>query len=383
MKDINEFRDKIDELDKKIVSLFTERMDVAKEVASFKFANNKPVFDPERERELLNKIEKNAGDLYGNYARKLYGTVMELSRTYQHTLINNSTQLSSKALDAFKKTPDLYPEKALIACQGVEGAYSQKACDKIFKKPDIKYHKTFEDVFIAVENGDAEYGVVPLENSTAGSVNQTYSLMTKYNFSIVASTKIRVAHCLLSKNGTKLEDVKEIYSHQQAINQCSKFLEKLGSSVKVIACENTAVASKMVSESSRNDIAALSSEDCASLYNLTILAQGVQNTDNNYTRFICFSKNIEIYPGADKTSLLIRLPHRSGSLYQIISIFNALNLNLLKLESRAIPGSDFEFMFYFDVNVSVYSEDFKTMLDILENTLTLDNIKYLGSYREI
>lgn len=383
MKDLNELRIQIDSIDKQIVELFIQRMDVAENVAKYKIENNKPVFDQERERQLLNKVEDLAGEKYGNYARKLYNTMMELSRAHQSKLIAVDNNLSKTVKSALDNTTPLFPEKAVVACQGVEGAYSQKACDKIFKKPEINYCKTFESVFKAVEEGTADYGIVPLENSTAGSVNQTYLLMADHKFSIVTSTKIQISHCLLAKPGTKLSDIKEIFSHQQAISQCSDFLASLGPSVKITACENTAVASKMVAHSERNDVASLSSEDCASLYSLEILNSSVQNSANNYTRFICFSKNIEIYPGADKTSLLIRLPHRSGALYQVISIFNALGLNLLKLESRAVPGSDFEFMFYFDVNVSVYSDDFINMLDILENTIGRTNIKYLGSYREM
>lgn len=379
---LDELRNKIDNIDKEIVQLFNERMSVSVEVAEYKRQNNKPVFDRERERMLLNKVEALSEDSFGNYTRKLYCTIMELSKTHQNKLLFNGN-LADRINAAIADTPKLFPENAVIACQGTEGAYSQIATDKLIQKPDIMYCKTFENVFKAVNDGIADFGVVPLENSTAGSVNKIYQLMSEYDFSITASTKIQISHCLLSKKGTKFENIKEIYSHQQAIDQCSEFLTKLCKDVKITACENTAIAARMVVDSDRNDIASLSSVDCASLYGLEIIKKNVQNTDNNYTRFICFSKNIQIYPGADKTSLLIKLPHHSGSLYQVISVFNSLNLNLLKLESRAIPGSDFEFMFYFDVNVSIYSDEFTDMINILENTVGAANIKYLGSYREI
>lgn len=379
---LDELRNKIDNIDKKIVELFKERMSVSAEVAEYKRQNNKPVFDRERERILLNKVESLAGRDFGNYTRKLYCTIMELSKTYQNKLLFNGT-LREKIKSAITDTPQLFPENAVVACQGTEGAYSQIATDKLFQKPDIMYCKTFESVFMAVNDGIADFGVVPLENSTAGSVNKIYKLMSEYDFSITASTKIQISHCLLSKKGVKLENIKEIYSHQQAIDQCSEFLSNICKDAKITACENTAIAAKMIVQSDRDDIASLSSVDCASLYGLEIIKENVQNTDNNYTRFICFSKNIQIYPGADKTSLLIKLPHRSGSLYQVISVFNSLNLNLLKLESRAIPGSDFEFMFYFDVNVSIYSDVFSDMINILENTVGASNVKYLGSYREV
>lgn len=382
MKNIDELRNEIDTIDKEIVELFKNRMAVSTEVAKYKRDNNKPVLDRERERMLLNKVEELAGNDLGNYTRKLFCTIMELSKAYQNKLLSKGV-LSNEIKHAIENTQQLFPAKAIVACQGTEGAYSQIATDKIIQKPEIVYCKTFENVFIAVKDGIADFGIVPLENSTAGSVNQIYQLMSEYDFSITASTKIQISHCLLSKNGVKLENIKEIYSHQQAIDQCSEFLSTLSKDVKITACENTAEAARFLVRSDRNDIASLSSVDCASLYGLEILKTNVQNTDNNYTRFICFSKNIQIYPGADKTSLLIKLPHHSGSLYQIISVFNSLNLNLLKLESRAIPGSDFEFMFYFDVNVSIYSPEFLDMFNILENTVGATNIKYLGSYREI
>ena len=199
-------------------------------------------------------------------------------------------------------------------------------------------------MFSAIEKGLCRYGIIPLENSTAGSVNKVYDLMLQHEFFIVRSTRLKVDHSLLVRPGTKLSDIREIYSHEQAIGQCQDFLKTLPN-VQIIRCENTAAAAKFVAASGRNDVAALASRTCGALYGLTSLRDGVQDQGNNYTRFICISKNLEIYPGADRTSLRMVLAHKPGALYQVLSLFNALGINLNKLESRPIPERDFEFAF--------------------------------------
>ena len=375
-------RQEIDAIDKEIVKLFVKRMNVAKDVAAYKKETGMNVYDAERERKLLEKVEKNAGEEYGDYTRRLYSSILDLSRTYQSKSLSPRSGLSEAIEKAMKDTPQLFPEKAIVACQGVEGAHSSAACQKLFEKPSIMYCNSFEAVFQAVESGLCSYGVVPLENSSAGSVTQIYNLMSEYKFSIVRNTKMQIEHSLLSKRGVKQDDIKEVFSHPQAISQCSEFLQSLGKGVKITECANTALAAKMVSESGRDDVAALSSDMCAPQYGLQVIKACVQNTKNNYTRFISFSKKLEIYPGADRTSLLIRTPHRAGALYSVIANFYSLGINIIKLESRPIPESDFEFMFYFDIDVSVYSDKLPTIIDQLEYSLGTQNIKYLGSYRE-
>ena len=267
-----------------------------------------------------------------------------------------------------------------MACQGVEGAYSQLACEKLFRLPSIFYFSNFDAVFSAIEKRLCRYGVIPLENSTAGSVNKVYDLMMRHNFRIVRSVRLKVDHNLLVKPGTKLSDIKEIYSHEQAINQCAGYLQKF-SGVKIIPCENTAVAAKYVAQSEAGDVAALSSRSCMKLYGLECLEESVQDKGNNFTRFICISKDLEIYPGADRTSLMMVLPHTPGSLYKVLSRFYALGLNLNKLESRPMPERNFEFMFYFDLDTSVYSPQFIQLMGEME-TIS-EEFSYLGSYSEV
>ena len=363
--DINDYRTKIDEVDKQMVDLFCRRMKITEDIAKYKKENSINVLDTQRERKLLDKVEELAGEEYGDYARRLYSSLMELSRANQVKIINPVSKISSEIEKAKKTTPQVFPDKAVVACQGIEGAYSLLACEKLFKKPSVMFCQTFEAVFQSVESGLCRYGVVPLENSNAGSVNQIYTLMSNYKFRIVRSVKMHIGHCMLVKSGTKREDIKEIYSHPQAISQCSEYLGKFGKDVKIIPCENTAVAAKIASESD-GSIAAISSLQCAAQYSLEALDKYIQNTSNNYTRFICFSKNTEVYPGADRTSLLIRTPHRAGSLYSIMSNFYSLGINIIKLESRPIPESDFEFMFYFDIEVPFESDLILRVMSQLE-----------------
>ena len=378
--DLKELRSEIDLIDDQIVKLFGQRMDVAARVAEYKKQNNMPIYVPAREREKLQDVSEKAGPEMANYTRVLYSMLFELSRSYQSKQNTVTTELYNSISNAIENTPKLFPQAPMVACQGVEGAYSQIACEKIFKSPFIMYFKNFEGVFTAIEQGLCQYGILPLENSTAGSVNKVYDLMIKHNFSIVRTFRLKVDHNLLVNPGTKLEDIKEIYSHEQAISQCAQFLHGL-KSVKIIPVENTAVASEMVSESGRKDIAALSSRNCAELYGLTCLAASIQDNGNNYTRFICISKNLEIYPGADKTSVMMVLPHRPGSLYKMLARLYTLGINVTKLESRPLPDRDFEFMFYFDLETSIYSDEFVQLMCELDSLC--EEFKYLGSYSEV
>ena len=378
--DIKDLRNKIDEIDDELVKLFVKRMDLSAQVADYKKANDLPILVPAREREILREVSEKAGEDMANYTRVLYSMIFELSRSYQSKRNDISTPLHKKIEDAISNTPKLFPQNPMVACQGVEGAYSQIACEKMFKNPFILYFKNFEGIFNAIDQGLCQYGILPIENSTAGSVKKVYDLMIRHNFSIVRTFRLKIDHNLLAKPGTKLSDIKEIYSHEQAIGQCTEFLENL-KNVRIIPVENTAVAAKMVADSQRNDVAALSSRSCAELYGLVNLQSSVQDKGNNRTRFICISKNLEIYPGADKTSIMMVLPHRPGSLYRVLARMYTLGINVTKLESRPIPDREFEFMFYFDLDTSIYSEEFVQLMCELDELC--EEFKYLGSYCEV
>jgi len=378
--DIQELRKQINEIDEKLVQAFDERMRVALEIAKYKKENGMPVFDPARERDVVNKQTAAVGEDMAMYVKLLYNTIFDISRSYQQSYITQRTQLTNHIAKAIEETDKLFPKQAVVACQGVEGAYSQQACDKLFALPNIMYFKRFEGVFQAIESGLCSYGVLPIENSSYGSVTEVYDLMRKYRFSIVRSVRLKIDHRLLTKPGTKLEDIREIVSHEQAIGQCSEFLKKLAG-VKVTVCENTAMAAQMVSQSGRNDIAAISAPSCAALYGLSVIKTDISNSDSNFTRFICIAKQLEIYPGANKMSLMLNVQHKPGALYSMIAKFAALGLNLTKLESRPIAGTDFEFMFYFDLDASVYDEAALQLLSELDEGP--ETFTYLGSYSEI
>ena len=378
--DLNELRGQIDQIDDQLVKLFGQRMDVAAQIADYKKENNLPILMPVREREKLQDVAEKAGPEMANYPRVLYSMLFELSRSYQSKRSDTLTPLYPEITEAIEMTPRLFPQAPMVACQGVEGAYSQIACEKMFKSPFIMYFKNFEGVFGAIEKGLCQYGILPLENSTAGSVKKVYDLMIKHNFSIVRTFRLKVDHNLLANPGATKDGIKEIFSHEQAINQCSEFLKTMPG-VKVIPVENTAVAAEMVSKSGRTDVAALSSRSCAELYSLNTLAASIQDKGNNRTRFICISKNMEIYPGSDKTSIMMVLPHRPGSLYKVLARLYTLGINVTKLESRPIPDRDFEFMFYFDLETSIYSEEFIQLMCELDELC--EEFKYLGSYCEV
>jgi len=374
-------REKIDKIDNDLIRLFEERMNVVTEIAAFKKSNSLPVLDNKREAAKLQAVSEKVPKELESYAHILFDTLFELSRSHQQSLKQEQTTQYKEIQAAISNTTNLFPQNATVACQGVEGAYSQQASQKLFKRPNIQYFKTFDSVFSAIENGFCDYGVLPLENSTAGSVTKIYSLMQSRNFKIVRSVRLKVDHILAAPKGVKKEDIKEIFSHEQAISQCAGFLEQFGADVKITRCENTAVAAEAVATSGRKDAAAICSYSCVKLYELNCLARDIQDRSNNYTRFICISKNLEIYPGADRTSIMLVLPHVPGSLYKILSRFYALGVNLNKLESRPLPDRDFEFMFYFDLETSIYSEEFAKLLDSLQEFC--DEFKYLGSYVEV
>ena len=378
--DISQLRNEIDKIDDELVKLFGQRMDVAARIADFKKENNLPILVPAREREKLANVAEKAGPEMSNYTRVLYSMLFELSRSYQSKRNESISPLYQRITEAIANTPNLFPQAPMVACQGVEGAYAQIACEKIFKSPFIMYFKNFEGVFNAIEQGRCQYGILPLENSTAGSVNKVYDLMINHNFSIVRTFRLKVDHNLLALPGAKLSDIKEVYSHEQAIGQCGTFLNNMPG-VKVIPVENTAVAASMVAQSGRKDVAALSSRACEELYGLTCLASNIQDKGNNRTRFICISKNLEVYPGSDKTSIMMVLNHKPGALYKVLARLYVLGINVTKLESRPIPDRDFEFMFYFDLETSIYSEEFVQLMCELDDIC--EEFKYLGSYSEV
>lgn len=377
--ELSECRKRIDEIDADIARLFAERMEIALDVAKWKREHGRQTFDPVREREKINNVRRSSPPGLENYMTSLFETMMRLSR-FRQDAINGAGSLADVIRAAARRTPKLFPSDARVACQGIEGAYSQIATTRLFQYPEISFCERFEGVFRAIESGASRYGVLPIENSSYGSVIEVYDLMKKYRFYIVRALKLRIAHTLLARSGATMGGIREVLSHQQALGQCREFLAS-HPEIRVTPCSNTAIAARMVAESGRDDIAAISARECADLYGLSVLDDGISDSDNNYTRFICISRDMEIYPGASRMSMTSKLPHRPGSLHTMLARFAMLGLNLTKLESRPIPGRDFEFKFYFDIEAPVYSDDALALISELESES--EAFEFLGSYTEI
>ena len=378
--DLSKIRQNIDVIDDKIAELYGERMQLVKQVSDAKKQSGKATFDPDRERNILLRVTDKVDENMQVYLKRVFETMFETSKAYQTMNAEYTTELGEKIKAAIKKGEQVFPAKAKVACQGVAGAYSGIAADRMFELADITYFKNFDGVFQAVEKGLCKYGVLPIENSSAGSVNQVYDLMKAHKFYIVKGLRVSVNHNLVANKDTNLKDIKEIFSHEQALSQCKHYLEKFPFA-KITACPNTAVAAKMLAESGRKDAAALSSRECADLYGLKLLETNVQDSDNNYTRFILIAKEMEFYKDANKISIMTTLPQNSpGSLNKLLSKFSNLGINLTKLESRPIVGSSFEFMFYFDFECDINDKGVQNLLIELDNST--EQFTFLGAYSE-
>lgn len=380
MKNIQELRGNIDAIDDQIAKLFVERMSVAKEIGKLKAESNKVVADGVREREIINRVTKDMPEEIKLYGKQMFDELFSLSKAYQTRFVIQNSKLISEVRKVLEEGMEVFPNSATVACQGVAGAYSQIATDRMFPIADILYFKDWDAVFKAVEKGLCDFGVLPIENSNAGSVNAVYDLMRKHNFYIVKSIKLRIQHYLLAKSGTETKDVKEIITHEQAVSQCSEFIKTLGN-VKITVCENTAKAAELVADSERTDVACICSHDCAGIYGLSILEPNVQNNENNYTRFIAIQKKLKIYENADKISIMANLPHEAGSLNKVLNRFASLGLNLTKLESRPMTNTSFEFAFYFDVTAKIEQVEVQNLLAELEKSC--DKFVFLGAYTEL
>ncbi len=378
--ELQDIRRNIDAIDDGLVKLFAQRMECARQVAEAKQQTGKPIRDHAREREIVNRLTAQAGDAYAPYVKALYSHIFDLSRSYQSALWERRSPLEQKIATALEETQGKrLPEHALVACQGTEGAYAQQACERLFPYPDILYMSSFDGVFSAVEKGMCRYGILPIENSTAGSVTQVYDLMEKHHFYIVGAQRLRIEHRLMRKNGDSKAPITEVVSHEQALRQCSDWLAA-HPEIKSTVMANTAVAAEYVANSDRDDLAVIASKACADLYGLSEVDDDISNSRNNYTRFICISRKLEIYPGARKISLMLNLAHEPGALNAVVSRLAIAGVNLLKLESRPLPGREFEFRFFFDMAASAADPDIVRLMGELE--AHCDKFTFLGCYDE-
>ena len=377
--ELSEIRTKIDAVDDQLLELFLQRMQLSDEVAAYKNEHRLPILNKQREREILAKVTEKSGDKE-RYAYHLFSTLFELARSRQAELIDAPTHVEAQVKASLAAGGEAFPQTGLVACQGVEGANSQVACDRILPRGNIVYVKTFQAVASAVESGLCKFGVLPIENSSNGSVRAVYELLQDHKLSVVRSTRLCIRHELLALPGAKLSDITEIYSHEQAIGQCSRFLTGLNG-VRVVPCDNTAAAAQMVAERGDKHVAAISSHPCAALYGLECLKDDIQDSDNNYTRFFCVAKDPVIYAGANRISLIIACENKPGALYDILSKLASLGINMTKLESCPVTGRNFEFIFFLELEASVHEPGVLPMLEELERSC--QSFQFLGSYAEV
>lgn len=372
---LDDIRKQIDSTDSRLLKLFSERMELCRQVAEYKKEKGMPVFQSGREKEVLNKITAEAPPQFEAAGRLLFSQIMEISKCLQQEQLTDYKGIASSDI---KKEP-------VVACPGISGSYSEEACIKAFgDNAGIDYYDTFEQVFGAVSGGRADYGVLPIENSTAGSVEDTYKLLEQYEMYICGRLSIPVNHILAAKS--KNANIEKVISHEQALRQCSDFLNKRGYKQKAV--ENTSIAAKTVSESGEN-IACVCSAHCAKLYGLEVIAENIVDIGENFTRFVIISKELQIEEGSDIISICLSLPHISGSLYKLLTRFYFSDLNLTRIESRHMPahikkksGSDsFEVIFYLDFEGSISNPSVNKLLQNLE--ADCGYYRLLGNYKEI
>ncbi len=370
---LEDIRKNIDSLDRELVPLLKKRMECSIQVAKIKSKEGLPVYHPEREQEILSKVTDEGGE-FGNYIAAVYREIMGVSREAQQIEINDSSALAGQIVNA----KDGIKENVVIACQGIEGAFSHIAAQNMHKKGEIKFYSAFEDVFKAVEIGEATYGVIPVENSNAGSVSEVYDLILKYRYFIVSAAGLTVNENLLGVKGSKLEDIKKVYSHPQALAQSEEFIRQNG--ITAVEYTNTAMAAKLVADKNDCSIGAIGSTLAAKLYGLEVIAPEIQTIKNNTTRFITISKQLIIPDNANKVSVVFSLPHAVGALQRILNRFCVNGLNLTKIESRTAKNGEFEYLFYLDFSGNL--NDRKTISLISSLSKELPDFAFLGNFRE-
>lgn len=369
---LDELRAQIDTLDSTLVDTFSQRMDICRQVAAYKMEHGLPVFQGGREDEVIRRAGDRAPQELRNASMVLFKNIMDISKHLQYTEIHREQPELSCA-------PFIPDTAGGVVCQGTAGANSETAAKQIFGE-DCKpqFMPSFADVFEAVQSGHSRFGLIPIENSTAGSVAQAYDLMGRYNFYINQSTVVEITNCLAVRPGTQFAQVREVFSHPQALQQCSEFL--YANHLTPNEYSNTATAAAMVAES-MEPYGAICSENCAKMHGLDILRTQISDYVPNNTRFICISKELMVPENAGRISVMLKLPHAEGTLYRLLSKFVMCGMNLLKLESRPIRNGSFEVMFCLDFSGSIHSPHVRALLAELEDSL--DFFRFLGNYDEI
>ena len=382
MADLDDYRVRIDEIDKEITKLFEERMNVVLNVAKYKMDNNLPIFNKGREDEV---IEKNIGYLedkdYAGELKEFYNDLMEVSRHLQDRKMRETEKKNN--IEELKKLKDVHKKDnsdKKIGFFGVSGSFTEEAMIKYFGSvKDPKAYDEFEDVFMAVKNDEIDYGVVPIENSSTGAIAQVYDLLYKYNFYIVGEQCVRAEQNIVGIKGTTLEDVKEVYSHPQPFAQSTEFL-KCHPEWKLIPFHSTSVSAKLVSDLKEKSKVAIASKRAAEIYHLDIIKENINNQSQNTTRFIIISKNLESDETCNKVSVVFSIDDKAGTLYKLISHFAENNINMIKIESRPMEEGTWNYFLYVDFDGNIESPEVITALNLIKQNSPY--FKLLGGYRK-
>ena len=376
--ELSKLREQIDLTDDAILALFRQRMALAGGVADYKRSHGLPVFQSGREREILDRIDEKAGPEDAQSAKLLFQNLMDLSKCRQVERLGVDSPLTDWLAPRLDH-PEPIPDRPVVLCQGVEGAYSSLAARRLFPGVEPRFCARFEDVCTAVEDGTADFGLLPIENSSAGSVPQVYELMRKYDFYINYAYNLKISHCLAARTELPLEAVRAVYSHEQGLWQCSAFLRNHPSMAQN-AYPNTAAAAKFVA-ASNEPYAAICSRESAALYGLHILAEDIQNIDENYTRFICISKQLRHSAQADTVTISLAVPNETGALYRLLLKFAVAGLNMVKIQSKPLGNKHFDAIFYIDFIGNCRQSEVSILLADLSTSLPY--FKFFGNYPEL
>ena len=378
MSELEQYRAEIDRIDKELVALWEQRTRITDQVGLYKKEHGMNVLDASREAVVLEGKKALVSDReLQRDVVALYETIMSISRRRQRRLVTESDPWVQRYLNeaAFARDPVETPR---VLYQGEPGAYAEEATVRFFGEQTHRENRAkWEQVLESLKNGEADYGVLPIENSSTGSINQVYDLLARYGAHIVGEQTVKVDHCLMAPKGAALDTITDVYSHEQGLSQCEDYLKS--HQWERHAMLNTAAAAKFVAESGDKSHAAIGSKRAAALYGLDILAEGINFNDSNYTRFVVVSPVMELREDADKISALFTLPHKSGTLHRIMAVFAVAGLNMMKLESRPVVGHNWEYLFFVDFSGNLQEDGMDGV--IRELTQTASGFRVLGNYK--
>lgn len=368
MRDLNYCRNRIDEIDKRLIELFEERMNIVVDVAKYKEANNLPIFHKKREEEVIEKNVARVKDpVLKSYTEEFLHSLMDVSKAYQCEKIGKREVALSKG------------KEIKLGFQGEMGSFGEEALIKYFGDDYQRdSFESFEDVFCALKYGEIDYGVLPIENSSTGSITDVYDLLRKYDFHIVGETLLKIEHNLLGVQGSNIANIEEVYSHHQGFEQSSEYLKRLVN-IKQIPYYNTAISAKYVSNLNDKKKAAIASKRAAKIYGLEILKEKINNAKENYTRFIIIGREFETSELCNKMTISFSIKNIAGNLYKQLEVFSNNNINMRKIESRPIGNGSFNYFFYVDIDGNIDIEEIKKALNKIESST--EEFKILGAYK--